>query len=187
VLKVAAHRAGLGGATAITELADNSTVLDLLSKPEVQELTLGAANNESDEGKLSTVRTPAYLEWRYGHNRWYSYRAGFDSQGPSAALVIARSSRRGDLNELLVTDVITAPDRRSRRLAAGIARGLATEAAADYIAVSAFGAVLGAGSGYWEVGQRGPNMTVRPLREGLTPDPRVFSSWGAAFGDLELF
>jgi hypothetical protein len=186
VLKVAAQRSGLGGATAITELADNSVVLELLSRPAVQELTQ-AAENGSDGGKLSTVRTPAYLEWRYGHNRWYSYRAGFDSRGDSAALVIARSSRRGALNELLVTDVVTSPDRGSRRLAAGIARGLAAEAKADYIAVSAFGDALGASNGYWSIGQRGPNMTVRPLREGLAPDPRVFASWGAAFGDLELF
>jgi hypothetical protein len=187
VLKVVAQRTGLGGASAITEIADNSAVLEVLNSPAVQRLTLAAAENASDGGKLSTVRTPAYLEWRYGRNRWYSYRAGFDSLGDSAALVIARSSRRGELNELLITDVVNLPDRGSRRLAAGIARGLAADAKADYIAVSALGDTLGAGNGYWSVGQRGPNMTVRPLREGLTPDPRVFACWGAAFGDLELF
>jgi hypothetical protein len=187
LLKVAAQRSGLGGATAIAENVDNGEVLRLLQQGEVRELITTAVDARSDGTGLATVRTPAYLEWRYGRNRWYPYQAGFDSSNDSAALVIARSSRRGELNELLITDVVTSPDSRSRRLAAGIARRLARESKADYIAVSAFGSALGAGSGYLPVGQRGPNLTVRPLQESLTPDPRVFSSWGAGFGDLELF
>ena len=187
VLKVAAHRSGLGGATAITEPAENTPVLDLLGQPAVRRLIVAAADTTGDEQGLSTMRTPAYLEWRYGHNRWYSYRAGFDEREGSAALVIARPSRRGELNELLITDLVMLPDRGSRSLAAGIARRLAAETEADYIGASGFGHALGMANGYLSVGQRGPNLTVRPLRDGLQPDPRQFSSWGAGFGDLELF
>lgn len=201
VLKVAAQRSGLGGATAIDEPKDNSAVLELLRDPAVRALLRAAADPAARPGGaprpaatgagspagLHTVLTPAYLEWRYGNNRWYGYRAAFDSKGKSAALVVGRSSRRGELNELLVTDVVTLPDAASRRLAGRLAVQLARETAADYVAVSALGEELGLAGGFVPVGQRGPNLTVRPLRDGLDVDPRDFAAWAASFGDLELF
>ena len=64
---------------------------------------------------------------------------------------------------------------------------LAKEASADYVALSGLDAVLGIGSGFLPVGQRGPNMTVRLLGQQLTEDVTQFGAWAATFGDLELF
>ena len=188
--KVAAQRSGLGGATAILETVDNSAVLDVLRQDEVRHLVDRAghaAAQRQDRNVFETAKTQAYLEWRYGQNRWYAYKAAFRMKGDSGALVICRTSRRGALDELLVTDVVALPDARSRRLAARLTRQLAKETGADYVAASGMAETLGLADCYIPVGQKGPNMTVRPLKDGLVPDTRSFASWGASFGDLELF
>ena len=190
-VRAAAGGGGLGGATEIKAEADNSAVLDLLGDSAVRAVVNAAdASDGADANqttRLHTRKSAAYLEWRYGRNRWYQYKAGFDTRGDSGALVICRSSRRGNLNELLVTDVVTLPDAGSRRLASKIIGRLAREASADYVALSGLDAVLGIGSGFLPVGQRGPNMTVRLLGQQLTADVTQFGAWAATFGDLELF
>jgi len=185
VAAVAIRREGLGGATEITDEVDNSAVLECLRDPGVRALveTAGAAH----EPGLHTARTSAYLEWRYGRNRWYGYRAGFDSRGDSAALAVCRVSRRGSLKELLVCDLVVLPDPGSRRLAARIVGRLAREASVDYVAVSGLGTCLGLSSGFVPVGNRGRDLTVRHLESRLAVDPTTFSAWAASFGDLELF
>lgn len=185
------HRAPLGGATAVTAEADNRAVLGLLTEPPVGALIEEAAAVSETDTTLSmglhTAKTSTYLQWRYGQNRWYQYVAGFDSRGNSAALAICRISRRGDLRELLVADVVTLPDSRSRRLASQIVGRLARETHADYVVASGLKTEFTWPTGFLPVGRRGPNFTVRPLRPTPAIDPTALSAWAATFGDLELF
>lgn len=190
-LGVLVQRAGLGGATEITAEADNTAVLELLRESAVSALVDKAAGASQAHGELTTglhtAKTTAYLEWRYGRNRWYQYKAGFDSRGDSAALAICRTSRRGDLMELLVTDVVTLADPGSHSLASHLVGRLARETSADYVAVSGLNTPLGWSDGFIPVGQRGPNFTVRLLQPALKLNPTQLAMWGATFGDLELF
>jgi hypothetical protein len=179
------RRQKLGGASEITGAVDNTAVLELLRDPSVRALV--ETEGARPDARLHTARTPAYLEWRYGRNRWYGYRAGFDSRGSSAALAVCRVSRRGPLKELLVCDLVTRPDRRSRRLATGIVGRLAREIAADYVAVSGLSTPLGIASGFIPVGNHGRDLTVRHLETKLAVDPTALGAWAASFGDLELF
>lgn len=185
VARTVAGGGGLGGATAITRAADNSPVLELLADPAVRAL-VETAGEVANPG-LHTALSPAYLEWRYGHNRWYGYRAAFEQHGPSAALVVCRPNRRGRLNELLVDEVITHPAEGGRLLAVRMVDGLARSTDADYVAVSGLDPAALRLGGFRLTGRWGPDLTVRPLQPDLPVDPRSFGSWSAGFGDLELF
>ncbi len=192
---VALHRSAPTASTEFGGEVDNRDVLRLLRNPAVVGLVekVAAAEAAADRGPsgaaggLHTVISPAYLEWHYGLNRWYGYDAAFESRGDSAALVIGRPRKRGGLVELLVSEVVTLPDDRSRRLAVRAAGRLARQTSADYSAVSALTEPLGPRHGYLPVGPRGTNVTVCALRPDLAVDPADYSYWTASMGDLELF
>lgn len=176
---------GLSGATEVTQEADNAAVLELLQDPAPRTLVETAAGTNNPG--LHTVLSPAYLEWRYGHNRWYGYRAAFEQHGAAAALLICRPHRRGRLNELLVNQVIMSATEAGRLLAVRVLDRLARDADADYVAVSGLDPAAPRLGGFRLTGQWGPDLTVRPLQPDVPLDPRTFNSWSAGFGDLELF
>jgi GNAT superfamily N-acetyltransferase len=185
LLGAALRRKSVGGASEMTAHADNTGVNESLKDAAVRRF-LERVEDRSG-AQLRTAKNLSYLEWRYGRNRWYGYRIAFDERGESAALAICRPSRRGDFNELLVSELLTTPDRAGRRLGSRVVRALAEQSAADYVAVSGLEADLSSWLGFVPVGQRGPDLTVRPLRPDLAVDPRTMGSWGASLGDLELF
>ncbi len=143
----------------------------------------------SVEARLHTPVDLAFLRWRYGDAPLLDYRAIGEWSGDRLrGVVFFRLRPRGELWELAVADVITAPgDRACRRR---LLRGAVAAAAADHamsivpVGSSARGAFTRAG---FVKSRRGVLMVTRLLKPGLTPDPRSIDSWAPTLGTLEVF
>ncbi|MEA2556662.1 MAG: hypothetical protein QOG88_200 [Actinomycetota bacterium] len=134
-------------------------------------------------GRLHTVRTAAYLRWRYAGGP-----LAYHVMVADEAVVVLRLRARGDLREAVVCEALAAPG-AARSLGGMLAR-IPREAGADH-AVAHVGpgwpaADLLSGAGYRRMPRGGMTFTVRSL-SGATPDPLRASSWSLTLGDLEVF
>jgi hypothetical protein len=90
---------------------------------------------------------------------------------------------RGGLWEATVAEVLV-PDgdwRTARRLLASVARA----ADVDHLTLRA-PAMTAAAAGFMPA-PGGISFVVKPLRDGLEPDPSTLGAWALSVGDLEVF
>jgi GNAT superfamily N-acetyltransferase len=163
--------------TAADVLADGDAVAALLE--------------EADEpsSSLHTPRSVDFLRWRYADVPGLAYHAVREG---SSGLLLFRVRRRGRLTECSIADVAV---RRGDSGTAGrlLARALRS-APVDHATC-----LLPAGSAFrraafsrgflrsGSLGARGVLLMVRPMQDGLRPDPTDMRSWGFSLGDLEVF
>jgi hypothetical protein len=103
-------------------------------------------------------------------------------------LVFFRLRPRGELWELAVADVVTAPGDRScaRRLLRAVVAACRADHAMSIVPAgsSIRGAFARAG---FVATRRGVLLVTRVLQPGITPDPRSLDSWAPTLGTLEVF
>jgi hypothetical protein len=132
---------------------------------------------------LHTRKDLAYLRWRYGAAPLLDYRAVVDeAAGRPAGLAVFRVRPRGAAWESTVAEVL-APggDRRTvRRLLRRVARA----ASVDHLTVDAAAGTPAAG---FLPAPGGIAFVVKPLRDGVIPDPTSLHAWDLSLGDLEVF
>lgn len=151
----------------VTEVLSDGTAIDAL---------LDAAR--SDDDRLCTLRTPAYLTWRYGFPPLH-YRAVVAPDGVASGLVVFRLRRRGAALEAAVCEQITpaSDGGTARRLVRQVLR----ETGADH-AVQ-IGPARPA-KGVLPVPGQGPTLVWRAVTETTKPSAE---SWALGLGDVELF
>ena len=176
----------LGGATEISNEVDNSAVLERLRDPAVRAVVEQAV--AVPEAGLHTALTPAYLEWRYGKNRWYDYRVGFDGQRDASALAICRVGRTG-LSQRVARLRPGGDSGRGGQESHGRSPRSDWPARPPRTTWPFLGSScpLGVTHGFVSGGGHSRDLTVRHLDTKLSVDPTTFRSWAASFGDLELF
>jgi GNAT superfamily N-acetyltransferase len=159
----------------------------VLARTEPVEGLLAAAR--SDDGRLRTPRDLGYLRWRYGSGPLLGYRAVTEEVGGALqGLAIFRVRPRGGAWESTVAEVLVpAGDRGTARR---LLRHGARAAAVDHLTLHAPSgtAIAGAaaGAGFLPT-PRGMAFVVKPLRDGIRPDPTGLRSWALSLGDLEVF
>lgn len=140
-------------------------------------------------GRLTTLRDPRFLGWRYGAAPLLRYHAVREMrQGRLAGLAMFRIRPRGNLWQCSIAEVIVGKGdvRTARRLL----RRVVAAAPVDYVALRvpshSAEAKAAARSGFIPT-PGGLTFVVNPLSEGLAPDPADRRSWALSLGDLEVF
>ena len=134
------------------------------------------------------IRTPMdlrYLRWRYGAAPLLGYGGvGVEEDGHLRGLALFRVRPRGGLWEATVAEVLVAggDPRTTRRLLAKVA----SAAAVDHLTLRAPDGVVPIRAGYLRA-PGGISFVVRPLRDGIVPDPSALGAWALSLGDLEVF
>jgi GNAT superfamily N-acetyltransferase len=129
---------------------------------------------------LTTHRTAAYLQWRYGFAP-LAYRAITLGDEVGDGVAIFRLRRRGPALECAVCEVL-APGRDPAFYRA-LVRAVVRQCGADY--VMRLGKPMIDRDGFVHAPKQGPILTWRPLRAGV-PGRRL-DDWGLTLGDVELF
>jgi hypothetical protein len=130
------------------------------------------------DGRITTERTPAYLQWRYRFDR-LRYRAVLVGTSIEDGVVILRLRRRGPALECAVCEVLVPRHRSARRTMSRIA----SDSRADYLLrCSSVGA--GLRDAFVPAPQLGPILTWRPLGRPSVPGMGELS---LTLGDVELF
>jgi predicted N-acetyltransferase YhbS len=128
---------------------------------------------------LRTVRTPAFLAWRYGFAPLH-YRAVTVGREPADGIAVFRARRRGRAVEGTVCDVIV-PEGDLRLARRALARVAATPGL-DY--VLSLGRHTSLRAGLVPLPGQGPTLFARPL---ASPSAPAIDDWDLTLGDVELF
>lgn len=139
--------------------------------------------------RFCTLRTAAFLRWRYADAPGLDYRAvTVEGRGGTlAGIAFCRPRARGRLAELTLSDVVVRPGDRvtaARLLRAAAAAGC--DHVAAHLPEGTEGRSVALRSGYLPAPRTGMTLVARPFGE-QAPDPGVLSSWRFALGDLEVF
>jgi GNAT superfamily N-acetyltransferase len=136
-------------------------------------------------GHLHTPRDVDYLRWRYGAAPLLGYAGVVEEEaGRLRGLALFRVRPRGSLWESTVAELLVADgDRRVTRRLLG---KVAAAAAVDHLALRAPAGFGAARAGYLPA-PGGISLVVKPLRDGLDPDPSKLGAWALSLGDLEVF
>jgi GNAT superfamily N-acetyltransferase len=158
---------------------------EALAHPGLPGLLAAAGRDE----RIATRRDPEYLRWRYASPPGLEYHAvRVGRSGRPAGLGIFRVRPRGPLWEATVVETITAAG--DVAAAREVLRRVARSAAVDHLTCHfPTGTAAGRASrtaGYLPA-PGGVTFVVRPLRDGLRPDPRAMGSWALTLGDVEVF
>jgi GNAT superfamily N-acetyltransferase len=129
---------------------------------------------------LTTHRTAAYLQWRYGFAP-LAYRAITLGDEVRDGVAIFRLRRRGPALECALCEVL-APSRDPASYRA-LVRAVVRQCGADY--VMRLGKPRIDRDGFVQAPKQGPILTWRPLRAGVSG--RRLDDWGLTLGDIELF
>lgn len=148
---------------------------------------LGEAEVPAD--RIHTRRSLDYLRWRYAAAPHLDYRAITEyRKGRLHGLAIFRARPRGRLWEIWVVELIVPPGEVGT--ATSLLRRVRQAASADNLR-GVFPKDTSAAGAAWRHGfirsRFGILVFVKPLCEGLRPDPRHLASWAFSLGDLELF
>lgn len=160
----------------------------LLGHPALPALAESAGEGN---GRFQTVRTRAYLDWRYHQIPRIAYDARWQLEGEASAAVVFRRKLRRGLEELMLSEVLASLDRRSIEAAARLIEDAVATTAPDVAtAVAAHRTPEAAAlrrAGFVAVPRIGPVLVIRRLREPISgPSPLRWSSWRCSLGDLEL-
>lgn len=173
LLRLAARRparalAPIDAPTAAEALADDPLLdrLELRSAP--------------PEARLATLRSDAFLRWRYGSSG--DYRAVLVESRARAGLAIFRRIRRGPFAVASVCELLL--ERRDARLERRLLREVGRAADVDFVACALSSRGEGAARGLLAYRSR-ESLTMRPRSE-LALDPRDAGSWALSRGDLEI-
>jgi len=141
------------------------------------------------EARLHTPRDPDFLLWRYAAAPGIDYRAAWQLEGDSGAVLVARTRRRRGLVEVSLSELLVSGDASGRQAARTILGRIAALPEVDYLAaVAAYRSVerrVLAASGFVPI-LAGPRLVVRPLAA-APPGLAEQGSWRLSVGDLELF
>jgi GNAT superfamily N-acetyltransferase len=141
------------------------------------------------EPRLHTAVDLAFLRWRYADAPLLDYRAiGESSGGRLRGLVFFRLRPRGELWELAVADVITAPGDRAcaRRLLRAVVQACPADHSMTLVPAGSWLRSASSRAGFLP-SRRGVLLTTRPFRPDVIPDPRSLDSWALTLGTLEVF
>jgi GNAT superfamily N-acetyltransferase len=147
------------------------------------------ATARSDDGRLRTPRDLRYLRWRYGSAPLLGYRAVTEETGGALrGLAIFRVRPRGSAWESTVAEVLVPADDRdaARRLLRRVARAASVDHLTLHAPPRTATAGTAAGAGFLPA-PGGMALVVKPLRDGIRPDPTGLRSWALSLGDLEVF
>ena len=160
----------------------------LAERPAALGRLLAAAATPEDP-RLRTRRDLAFLRWRYGAAPLLDYRAvSVDRSGELAGVALFRVRPRAGAWEATVAEVLVADG--DRRAAGRLLGAVAAAAPVDHLTCH-----LPAGSAAAAAARRrgfvrapgGMTLVVKPLRDGIRPDPTRLGSWAVSLGDLEVF
>ncbi len=135
--------------------------------------------------RLHTVHDSEYLRWRYGNIG--GYRAVRELQdGRLTGLAVFRVRTRGqtqvtNLCELLVRD---GDHRSARRLVGRVAAATAADFVVCHFAPGSTARRAAARGGFIRA-PFGLLPTVRPLKDGVVPDPNARDAWALTLGDFD--
>lgn len=167
-----------------------NAVEDLVRDSELDNLL---TNHIRADSRLSTLKTPQYIRWRYQEIPRFEYRATWDRKKEAKALVIWRLRSRGRMLELRLCELIVGSNRASIGLAKKLLLKLIRTTPADYVVAmgplrSSEGLAM-VSAGLIPFPRVGPSLTIRELgeRPAVIPEPRSLASWRFSIGDLELF
>ena len=174
------------GAPALALRAPVPTVGEVLVRGDALEPLL----RQGDDARLATPRSPGYLAWRYAAHPFVPYYAvTAEERGRVVGLLVVRGSARFGLREVMVEELLLA--RPDEALAHGLLGEVRRSVAADHLvacfAPGSFQRCALARWGFREAPLPGARLVVRPLREGLAPDPARPEAWALTLGDLEVF
>jgi GNAT superfamily N-acetyltransferase len=158
-----------------------------LARTEQVEALLAAV--PTDDGRLRTPRDLGYLRWRYGSAPLLGYRAVTEEDGGElTGLAIFRVRPRGAAWESTVAEVLVpAGDRgAARRLLRRVARAAPVDHLTLHAPSRTATAAAAAGAGFLPT-PGGMALVVKPLHDGIRPDPTGLRSWALSLGDLEVF
>jgi GNAT superfamily N-acetyltransferase len=147
------------------------------------------ASEGEREPRLHTPRTLRYLRWRYGQAPLLDYRAvSHEGGGQLDGLAIFRVRPRGGLWEATVDEVLTRPGdlETARHLLRLVLSAARVDHATCSFASGTDRSRAARSLGFLPSG-RGMKFVVRPLADGLRPDPSHLRSWALSLGDLEVF
>jgi GNAT superfamily N-acetyltransferase len=156
----------------VSEVLESENMIDLLS-------------GNDGRLRLSTIRSPEYLQWRYGDV------PGINYYGSSArrAVVVTRARHRAGLRELAITESFCGEDPRDEDDLVDLLRSLCSESGADHAIACASrdtverDALLRAG--FIPVPFGVPRLMLRALQ--THEPPGEADQWRLSLGDLELF
>jgi GNAT superfamily N-acetyltransferase len=136
-------------------------------------------------GHFQTPRDVGYLRWRYGAAPLLGYAGVVEEYaGSLRGLALFRVRPRGSLWEATVAELLVADgDRRTARRLLG---KVAAAAAVHHLALHAPAGLGPARAGFLPA-PGGISFVVKPLRDGLDPDPSTLGAWALSLGDLEVF
>jgi GNAT superfamily N-acetyltransferase len=152
-----------------------------------EEVTRLLAEAQLEDERLRTPRDLAYLRWRYGAAPLLDYAAVVEEEaGRLRGLAIFRVRPRGALWESTVAEVLVpAGDRRTTRR---LLRRVAAAAPVDHLTLHDPDQTVTAAArlGFLPA-PGGIGFVVKPLRDGVRPDPTELRAWALSLGDLEVF
>jgi GNAT superfamily N-acetyltransferase len=138
-----------------------------------------------EDRRFHTPRDLGYLRWRYGAAPLLGYVGVVEEEGGHLrGLALFRVRPRGRLWEATVAEVLVADG--DRRIARRLLAKVAAAAAVDHLALHAPAGVAAARAGFLPA-PGGISFVVKPLRDGLVPDPTALEAWALSLGDLEVF
>jgi GNAT superfamily N-acetyltransferase len=145
------------------------------------------AETEADD-RLRTSRDVPYLRWRYGAAPLLGYHAvTVEASRRLRGLAIFRVRPRGGLWESTVAELLVPAG--DWRTAQRLLRRVTGAAPVDHLTLHASSRALtvsALGAGYVPA-PGGISFVVKPLRDGLDPDPSTLAAWALSLGDLEVF
>jgi GNAT superfamily N-acetyltransferase len=159
------------------------------SFPEDSEIE-GLLRSAEHDGRIATVRSAAYLRWRYaGAPPLLGYGTVLEMEGSQLrGMVLFRLRSRGRLLEASVGDMLVREG--DRRTGARLLRRVAQRARVDHLTCSFAARRAGAGASLragFLPAPTGPTLAVRAISSHIAPDPFDLGSWALSLGDVEVF
>ncbi|GLW73376.1 hypothetical protein Kpho02_56750 [Kitasatospora phosalacinea] len=155
---------------------------------QLAELLAERERADAAERRLHTVRTAAYLEWRYGAAPGLDYRVvTVERGGELVGLAFGRPRRRGPLAEFTLAELIVRPgDRVAAAQLLRLAASCGCDHAATHLAPGTEAAAAGLRAGCVRAPRTGMVLAAR-TPTGPLPRGRTLADWRFSLGDLEVF
>jgi GNAT superfamily N-acetyltransferase len=158
----------------------------------IEDVNIDAMVTRTENGRLRTDRSHAFLSWRYGTVPQTPYLVVFDSNRDALALLILRARVRKGLGELAIEDVIATENERGMQTAAALIRDTIRRTDADYVVACCatrtpeHSALSSAG--LLPLPLFGPYFVTRILDDRIVGiNPLSWRNWRLSLGDLEIF